>query len=84
MITARQTSAARKLLGWNQRDLSAAIAQAGGKLSVPAIIAFERGGNMRKSNQALIRSTLENAGIQIMSSGDVAIGDGVAIGKNRP
>ena len=58
MITPQQCIAARALLGWNQPDLSRAIRQSGGKLSVTAITNFETGKHMRLSNKQLIKKHL--------------------------
>lgn len=66
MITATQCSAGRALLRWKQADLSKAIEDAGGKLSVTAITAFERGGSIRESNAALIEAALTEAGIVLI------------------
>lgn len=66
MLTGTQCSAARALLRWKQKDLSDAINDAGGKLSVTAITAFERGGAIRESNAALILKALEAAGIDFI------------------
>lgn len=63
MITGSQCAAARSLLRWKQADLSEAISNAGGKLSVTAITAFERGGAIRSSNAALVQTALEAAGV---------------------
>ena len=66
MITGAQCAAARALLRWKQADLSEAIQRAGGKLSVTAITAFERGGTIRESNARSIEAALENAGILLI------------------
>lgn len=66
MITATQCSAGRALLRWKQADLSKAIEAAGGKLSVTAITAFERGGSIRKSNAVLIETALTEAGVVLI------------------
>ena len=79
MITAGQTIAARGLLGWKQSNLSDAIKEQGGKLSVTAITTFERGGAIRKSNNLRIRKALETQGIQFLENGDTALGDGVVL-----
>lgn len=63
MLTGNQCSAARALLRWKQVDLSEAIKANGGKLSVTAITAFERGGAIRESNAKLIETALIKAGI---------------------
>lgn len=66
MIEAKQCAAARALLGWKQSDLSAAISRIGGKLSVTAITAFEKGGAIRKSNALLIEQAFDTAGVQLI------------------
>ncbi len=66
MVTSTQCAAARALLRWKQADLSEAISDIGGKLSVTAITAFERGGSIRTSNAQLIREALEKAGVQFI------------------
>ena len=63
MIEAKQCIAARALLGWKQTDLSSAITKQGGKLSVTAITAFEKGGAIRESNAIQVATALEQAGI---------------------
>ncbi len=68
MITGTQCAAARALLRWKQSDLSDAISAAGGKLSVTTITGFERGGAIRESNAAIIRATLEAAGVVFIPS----------------
>ncbi len=66
MITPTQCSAGRALLRWKQADLSKAIESAGGKLSVTAITAFERGGAIRESNASLIEKALLDAGVVLI------------------
>lgn len=66
MLTGAQCSAARALLRWKQSDLSAAITAAGGKLSVTAITAFERGGSIRDSNASMIVAALTRAGVLLI------------------
>lgn len=66
MITGTQCSAGRALLRWKQADLSKAIEAAGGKLSVTAITAFERGGSIRESNAGLIEAALTRAGVVLI------------------
>ncbi len=63
MLTGTQCAAGRALIRWKQGDLSNAIKTAGGRLSVTAITAFERGGAIRDSNAALITQALTGAGI---------------------
>ncbi len=66
MITGTQCSAGRALLRWKQADLSKAIEADGGRLSVTAITAFERGGAIRESNAALIAAALTRAGVVLI------------------
>lgn len=66
MLTGTQCAAGRALLKWKQADLSEAISQAGGKLSVTAITAFERGGTIRESNATAIQAALEAAGVLLI------------------
>ena len=68
MLTGIQSAAARALLRWKQSDLSDAITADGGKLSVTAITAFERGGAIRESNAAAIQAALEKAGVVFIPS----------------
>lgn len=79
MITPQQCIAARALLGWNQPDLSRAIRQSGGKLSVTAITNFETGKHMRLSNKQLIKKAFELYGVDFLEAGDIASGAGVAL-----
>jgi transcriptional regulator with XRE-family HTH domain len=69
MLTAAQCRAARGLLDWTQADL----AQMTG-LSVVSIGAFEKGGKMRQSNHALLRSALEAAGIELIQENGGGVG----------
>ena len=78
-MTGAQCAAARALLRWKQADLSNAISEIGGKLSVTAITAFERGGSIRASNAELIGNAMQAAGVQFLETGDPAIGPGVAM-----
>ncbi|MEP2030364.1 MAG: transcriptional regulator [Paracoccaceae bacterium] len=66
MLTGTQCAAARALLRWKQGDLSEAISANGGRLSVTAITAFERGGKIRDSNAFLIQDALFQAGVQFI------------------
>ena len=66
MLSGTQCAAARALLRWKQADLSEAIKQAGGRLSVTAITGFERGGAIRESTASLIQSALEAAGVEFI------------------
>lgn len=79
MLTGKQCKAARALLGWKQSDLSAAIRANGGRFSVAAITAFERGGSIRESNSKAVVSALEGAGVQFLAGGETAMGLGVAL-----
>lgn len=79
MLIGTQCTAARALLRWTQGDLADAIVKSGGKLSVTAITAFERGGAIRDSNAKLIRLALEANDIQFLENGETALGDGVVL-----
>jgi len=83
MLTGIQSAAARALLRWKQSDLSDAITAAGGKLSVTAITAFERGGAIRESNAAAIQAALEKAGVVFVQAGDTANGAGVTLDREH-
>jgi transcriptional regulator with XRE-family HTH domain len=56
-----QCRAARALLDWTQQQLAEHVG-----LSVVSIRAFEKGKDMRTSNQALLRLTLEKHGVQFI------------------
>lgn len=74
MITGNQCVAARGLIGWKQADLSEAISAQGGKLSVTAIIAFEKGGAIRQSNAAAIVAAFESAGVEFIPENGGGVG----------
>ncbi len=80
MIDGRQCVAARGLLGWSQKQLSDAVSQQGGKFSVMAITAFEKGRAIRKSNEDLLIATLEAAGIEFIPEN----GGGVGVRLREP
>lgn len=84
MIEAKQSIAARALLGWKQIDLSNAIASIGGKLSVTAITAFEKGGAIRESNATLIVKAFENAGVIFIPENGGGAGVRLAKPKSDP
>lgn len=76
MLTPSQCRAARALLDWTQKDLAAHAS-----ISAVSIRAFEKGGEMRESNQKLLRLTFEAAGvIFIAENGE---GPGVRLRKDR-
>lgn len=58
MLLADQCRAARALLKWTQTELAKTT-----NLSPVSVRNFENGGEMRQSNQKLLRLTFENAGI---------------------
>lgn len=60
MLTPKQSKAARALLDWSLKDLRAATGDA---ISVNSLNAFEKGGEMRKNNQVMLRGVFEGAGI---------------------
>lgn len=61
MITPEQCRAARGLLDWTQAELAQRVS-----ISAVSLRAFEKGGEMRDSNQKLLRLTFEAAGIQFI------------------
>ncbi|MEL6642767.1 MAG: helix-turn-helix transcriptional regulator [Pseudomonadota bacterium] len=75
-LTKEQTKAARDLLGWRAADLSE---RAG--VSSDTLRSFESGrtNNLNSPNEHAVREALEAAGIQFLTSGEVAKGDGVAL-----
>lgn len=65
MITAKQSKAARALLGWNQSYLAKAAG-----LARPTIADFERGArDPVTSTMTAIEQTLKNAGIRFSKTG---------------
>ena len=63
MIIGEQCRAARALLNWSQQDLTKRAS-----ISAVSIRAFEKGGNMRASNQKLLRLIFEDAGIEVIDA----------------
>ncbi|MCP8883034.1 helix-turn-helix transcriptional regulator [Devosia sp. XJ19-1] len=61
MLTSEQCRAARALLDWTQAELATRVS-----ISVVSLRAFEKGGEMRDSNQKLVRLTFEAAGIEFI------------------
>ncbi|MEP7452805.1 helix-turn-helix transcriptional regulator [Phyllobacterium sp. SB3] len=61
MIAPEQSRAARALLNWTQDDLAQRV-----HIAAASIRAFERGREMRSSNQKLLRMTFEEAGIEFL------------------
>jgi transcriptional regulator with XRE-family HTH domain len=78
MLTADQCRAARALLNWTQADLAERVS-----VSAVSIRAFEKGGEMRDSNQKLIRLTLEAAGVQFIPENGGGAGVRLAKPKDR-
>ncbi len=60
-LTPAQCRAARALLDWTQE----AVAKATG-ISAVSIRAFEKGGEMRRSNQSVLLATFEVAGVEFI------------------
>ncbi|RJG46648.1 XRE family transcriptional regulator [Mesorhizobium sp. DCY119] len=75
MISPEQCRAARALLNWTQADLASRVS-----ISAVSIRAFEKGGEMRDSNQKLLRLTFEQAGIQFIPEN----GGGAGVRMARP
>ncbi len=76
MLTPEQCRAARALLDWTQGDLAAQAS-----ISTVSIRAFEKGGEMRDSNQKLLRLTLEAAGVSFIAENGG--GAGVRLAKPK-
>lgn len=76
MITSEQCRAARALLDWTQKDLGQRTS-----ISAVSIRAFEKGGEMRDSNQKLLRLTLEAAGVDFIPENGG--GAGVRLAKRK-
>ncbi|MEI3853598.1 MULTISPECIES: helix-turn-helix domain-containing protein [unclassified Ensifer] len=73
MITARQTRAARALLGWNQETLADKA-----RVSLTALKRLESLGDLKvyESTRDQVRRTLETSGIVFIKSSD---GEGVML-----
>lgn len=76
MLSPEQCRAARALLDWTQAQLAQKAS-----LSAVSIRAFERGGEMRESNQKLLRLTLEAAGVQFIPENGGGAGVRMAMPK---
>ncbi len=78
MITARQTRAARALLGWNQETLAEKAI-----VSLTALKRMESVNDLRvhESTRDQVRRALESAGIVFMTS---ARGEGVMVVDEQP
>ncbi|WP_334312022.1 helix-turn-helix domain-containing protein [Candidatus Phyllobacterium onerii] len=61
MISPEQCRAARALLNWTQDELAQRVS-----IAAASIRAFEKGREMRGSNQKLLRMTFEKAGIEFL------------------
>ena len=79
-LTRQQVKAARALLDWT----AAALAEAAG-VPVDTIRSFESGrtGTLSRGNEAAVRKALGEAGVQLLASGEVAAGPGVAMEGSR-
>ena len=69
MLSPEQCRAARALLDWTQSDLAIRAS-----LSAVSIRAFEKGREMRLSNQKLLRMTFEQAGVQFIPENGGGLG----------
>ncbi len=80
MILPSQMRAARGLLNWSQTEL----AEAAG-LSLPTVKRYETGVGAKVSADAVdkMRHALEQAGVTLLDSGDVATGPGVSLRKDE-
>ena len=77
MLNPAQCRAARALLNWTQADLAERVS-----VSAVSIRAFEKGGEMRDSNQKLLRLTFEAAGVALLDDGEMVEGGaGVRLAK---
>lgn len=79
MLSSEQCRAARALLNWTQADLAERTS-----ISAVSIRAFERGGEMRGSNQKLIRLTFESSGIIFIAENGGGAGVRLAKPKDKP
>ncbi|MDK1389725.1 hypothetical protein ILFOPFJJ_05463 [Ensifer psoraleae] len=77
MITARQTRAARALLGWNQETLADKA-----RISLTALKRLESPSDLKvyESTRDQVRRTLEAAGIVFIQSSD---GEGVMLVRRK-
>jgi len=74
-ITTEQSRSARGLLDWSQSKLAKMS-----NLSESTIRDFEKGRRLPgPNNLAAIRTALQTAGVQFLTSGDTAEGSGVAL-----
>jgi len=74
-ITTEQSRSARGLLDWSQSKLAEMS-----NLSESTIRDFEKGRRLPgPNNLAAIRTALQTAGVQFLTSGDTAEGPGVAL-----
>ncbi len=78
MLSPEQCRAARALLEWTQGDLAEKVS-----VSAVSIRAFEKGGEMRESNQKLLRMTFEQAGIQFIDENGGGAGARLAKPKDK-
>jgi transcriptional regulator with XRE-family HTH domain len=77
LINPSQSRAARGLLEWSQQQLAEAAS-----VGLSTIRGFENGSRQPIANNlSAIRAALESAGVQFVSQGDEAGGDGVVLRK---
>ncbi|MDF2621309.1 MAG: transcriptional regulator, family [Xanthobacteraceae bacterium] len=77
LINPPQSRAARGLLEWSQQQLAEAAS-----VGLSTIRGFENGSRQPIANNlSAIRAALEAAGVQFVSQGDEAGGDGVVLRK---
>lgn len=77
-MNAIQCKLARTALGLGVRDLAK-----NSQVSPDTISRLERGEELKQSTVDGIRKTLEVQGIQFLSNGDTALGDGVVLKEDK-
>lgn len=73
-MTIEQCRAARALLGWSANDLSAAA-----KLGIATVKRFETGLQVQPLSVTAMRTSLDNAGVQFIDTGEVSRKAGVGV-----
>jgi DNA-binding XRE family transcriptional regulator len=74
MLKPEQCRAGRALLDWTQSELAAQV-----PISAVSIRAFEKGGEMRVSNQRLLRKAFEAAGVVFIDENGGGAGARLAV-----
>jgi DNA-binding XRE family transcriptional regulator len=74
VITATQCRAARALVDWSQSELAE---NAG--LTQVTLSTFEKGGNMRESNNLKIQETFEGAGVEFIGEDEASNAGGAGV-----